>query len=103
MVVRQDSQARDVDRDDEVDRLDSGQQGFEALKASGGFDAILAKIHAGELQLTGEGGMVQEIVKAVLERGLSKRAHQQISATTRGSGWEDTSSARNGFSAKTCL
>ena len=53
MVVRQDSQAGDGDSGEEIDRLDSGRQAFEALKASGGFDEVLAKIDAGELQLTG--------------------------------------------------
>jgi putative transposase len=58
MVVRQDSQAGDGYNDDEIDRLDSGRQAFEELKASGGFDDVLAKIDAGELQLTGEGGFL---------------------------------------------
>ena len=43
---------------------------FEALKASGALDEILAKIDAGQVQITGEGGFLQEMVKAVLERGL---------------------------------
>ncbi|OBA92601.1 hypothetical protein A5665_00790 [Mycolicibacterium fortuitum] len=72
MVVRQDSQAGDGENGEEIDRLDSGRQAFEELKASGGFDDVLAKIDAGELQLTGEGGFLQEMVKAVLERGLQE-------------------------------
>ena len=54
----------------EADGLASGHATFEALRASGGFDEVLAKIDAGEVQLTGEGGFLQETVKAVLERGL---------------------------------
>ena len=101
MVVRQDSQAGDGDRDDEVDRLDSGRQAFEALKASGGFDDILAKIDAGELQLTGEGGFLQEMVKAVLERGLQSELSTHLGYDKGDPAGRVLPNARNGFSAKT--
>lgn len=92
-VVRQDSQAGDGDNNDEIDRLDSGRQAFEALKASGGFDDVLARIDAGELQLTGEGGFLQEMVKAVLERGLQTElsSHLGYGNGTRPGGYFRTS------------
>ncbi len=40
---------------------------FEALKASGALDEVLAKIGASQVQITGEGGFLQEMVKVVLE------------------------------------
>jgi len=43
----------------------------EELKASGALDALFAKIDAGEVQLTGDGGLVPGLIKAALERGLS--------------------------------
>ncbi|MDV3136620.1 hypothetical protein M1248_32100, partial [Mycobacterium sp. 29Ha] len=49
----------------------SGADAMEALKSAGVLDDVLAKIDAGQLQLTGEGGFLPEMVKAVLERGLT--------------------------------
>lgn len=43
----------------------------EELKASGALDALFAKIDAGEVRLTGDGGLVPGLIKAALERGLS--------------------------------
>lgn len=101
MVVRQDSQAGDGENDDAVDRLDSGRQAFEALKASGGFDDVLAKIDAGELQLTGEGGFLQEMVKAVLERGLQTELTSHLGYDKGDPVGRVLPNSRNGFSAKT--
>lgn len=101
VVVRQDSQAGDGDNSDEIDRLDSGRQVFEALKASGGFDEVLAKIDAGEVQLTGEGGFLQEMVKAVLERGLRSELSGHLGYDKGDPAGRVLPNARNGFSAKT--
>src|ERR1700712_596063 len=101
MVVGRDSQAGDGNNDDEVDRLDSGRQAFEALKASGGFDEVLTKIDAGELQLTGEGGFLQEMVKAVLERGLQNELSSHLGYDKGDPVGRVLPNARNGFSAKT--
>ncbi|SBS79054.1 transposase [uncultured Mycobacterium sp.] len=101
MVVRQDSQAGDGDNDDEIDRSESGRQAFEALKASGGFDDVLAKIDAGELQLTGEGGFLQEMVKAVLERGLQTELSSHLGYDKGDPVGRVLPNARNGSSAKT--
>lgn len=101
MVVRQDSQAGDGDSGDEIDRLDSGRQAFEALKASGGFDDVLAKIDAGEVQLTGEGGFLQEMVKAVLERGLQSELTGHLGYDKGDPAGRVLPNSRNGFSAKT--
>ena len=48
----------------------SAVEAIADLKASGALDALFAKIDAGELQLTGEGGFVPGLIKAALERGL---------------------------------
>lgn len=100
VVVRQDSQSDDSDSDN-LDRLDSGRQAFEALKASGGFDDILAKIDAGELQLTGEGGFLQEMVKAVLERGLQTELTGHLGYDKGDPAGRLLPNSRNGSSAKT--
>ena len=40
----------------------SGVDAMEALKSAGVLDDVLAKIDAGQLQLTGEGGFLPEMV-----------------------------------------
>ena len=41
------------------------------LAASGALDGLFAKIDTGEVDLTGDGGFVTELIKATLERGLA--------------------------------
>ncbi len=43
----------------------------EELRRSGALDALFAKIDSGEVQLTGDGGLVPSLIKATLERGLA--------------------------------
>ena len=99
MVAAHDSQAGDGE--DEFERSESGREAFETLKASGGFDEVLAKIDAGELQLTGEGGFLQEMVKAVLERGLQTELTSHLGYDKGAPEGRLLPNARNGFSAKT--
>ncbi|MHA0284883.1 IS256 family transposase [Mycobacterium sp. C3-094] len=42
----------------------------EKLKASGALDELFAKIDAGEVKLDGHDGLIQQLIKAGLERGL---------------------------------
>ena len=42
----------------------------EKLKASGALDELFAKIDSGEVELEGPDGMIQQLIKAGLERGL---------------------------------
>jgi putative transposase len=43
---------------------------IDELRASGALDALFARIDAGQVQLTGDGGLVPGLIKAALERGL---------------------------------
>lgn len=101
MVAARDGRAGDGGDDDELDRLESGRAAFEALRASGGFDEVMAKIDAGELQLTGEGGFLQEMVKAVLERGLQTELTSHLGYDKGDPAGRLLPNARNGFSEKT--
>jgi putative transposase len=49
----------------------SGREALEELLESGALDGLFARIDAGEVQLTGEGGFVPGLIKAALERGLA--------------------------------
>ena len=40
------------------------------LEASGTLDSVFEQIDAGKLQLSGSGGLIPELIKGVLERGL---------------------------------
>ncbi|GFG53132.1 hypothetical protein MAGR_45730 [Mycolicibacterium agri] len=56
----------------------SGADAVEQLRAAGVLDEVLAKIDTGQLQLTGQGGFLPEMVKAVLERGLSAELTEHL-------------------------
>ena len=42
----------------------------EALQASGMVDELLAQIDTGQVQITGEGGLIPGLIKLALERAL---------------------------------
>ncbi|MDP9832068.1 hypothetical protein [Trueperella abortisuis] len=46
------------------------------LKANGALDDLFARIDSGQIELTGDGGMIPALIKEALERGLQAgRAH----------------------------
>lgn len=45
--------------------------GVEQLWESGAFDELMEQIDSGELQIDGKNGLLNQMIKAVLERGLS--------------------------------
>jgi transposase-like protein len=59
-----------MDEDVNEDAQQSGGEALEELRRSGALDALFARIDAGEVQLTGDGGFVPGLIKATLERGL---------------------------------
>lgn len=79
----------------------SGADAMEALKSAGVLDDVLAKIDAGQLQLTGEGGFLPEMVKAVLERGLTAELTDHLGYEKGDPIGRELPNARNGFTPKT--
>lgn len=79
----------------------SGADAVEELRASGVLDDVLAKIDAGQLQLTGEGGFLPEMVKAVLERGLAAELTDHLGYEKGDPIGRELPNARNGFTPKT--
>lgn len=59
-----------VDKRDREDRRRVQREGVAALEASGVLDDLYARIDAGEIQLEGSDGLIQQLIKAGLERGL---------------------------------
>lgn len=47
-----------------------GRAAAAELAASGALDGLFAKIDAGEIDLSSDGGFIPELIKAALERGL---------------------------------
>jgi putative transposase len=79
----------------------SGADAVEALQSAGVLDDVLAKIDAGQLQLTGQGGFLPEMVKAVLERGLAAELTEHLGYEKGDPIGRELPNARNGFTAKT--
>ncbi|MGV9770128.1 transposase, partial [Microbacterium sp. NPDC003461] len=46
------------------------EEGAKRLEEAGVFDDLFARIDAGEVQLDGDGGFIQQLIKRGLERGL---------------------------------
>lgn len=79
----------------------SGADAMEALRSAGVLDDVLAKIDAGQLQLTGQGGFLPEMVKAVLERGLAAELSDHLGYEKGDPIGRELPNARNGFTPKT--
>lgn len=84
-----------------TDEAMSGADAVEALKSAGVLDDVLAKIDAGQLQLTGQGGFLPEMVKAVLERGLAAELTDHLGYDKGDPVGRELPNARNGFTPKT--
>jgi putative transposase len=59
-----------ADAESRDERRRAARQATERLKGSGALDELLARIDAGELELEGHDGLIQQLIKAGLERGL---------------------------------
>lgn len=47
------------------------REAIQGMLDAGLLDELMSRIDNGELQLTGEGGFIPEMIKSVLERGLN--------------------------------
>ena len=69
----------DLVSDESVSDARAGSSDVVAeLAASGALDGIFAKIDAGEIELTGDGGLIPGLIKAVLERGLRSELSEHL-------------------------
>lgn len=71
--VRRDAATRRVDRTEMP-----GRRAASELAASGALDELFAKIDAGEIELTGDGGFIPELIRSALERGLQTELTQHL-------------------------
>ena len=71
------------------------------LAESGALDGLFAKIDGGEIDLTGDGGFVNELIKASLERGLSVELTDHLGYEKGAPDAAAFPNARNGTTPKT--
>ena len=71
------------------------------LAESGALDGLFAKIDGGELDLTGDGGFIPELIKASLERGLAVELSDHLGYEKGDPAAAVFSNSRNGTSPKT--
>lgn len=64
-------------------------------------DAMLERVKADGLTLTGPGGFLGELVKAVLERGLEAEMREHLGYARHAVAGRDGGNSRNGYTAKT--
>nr|WP_101621236.1 IS256 family transposase [Brevibacterium antiquum] len=73
----------------------------DQLKASGALDELFAKIDSGDVELTGDGGLVPALIKETLERGLGAEMTSHLGYTAGDRDAKTTTNSRNGTYAKT--
>ena len=79
----------------------SGSEAVEALIASGALDELFARIDAGEIEMTGSGGLIPELIRAALERGLQAELTDHLGYEKGDPDASFFPNSRNGFTSKT--
>jgi len=72
-----------------------------AMIDAGLLDEVMSKVDAGGLALTGEGGLLPEMIKAVLERGLQAELSDHLGYDKGDPAGRGTGNSRNGSTPKT--
>jgi transposase-like protein len=79
----------------------SGRDAVEELAASGALDDLFARIDAGDIEMTGEGGLIPGLIKAALERGLAVELTDHLGYEKGSPEAAAFANSRNGFTGKT--
>src|ERR1700741_21833 len=78
-----------------------GRAAINQIIEGGLLDDVMARADAGELRLTGEGGFLPEMIKAVLERGLAAELTEHLGYEKGDPIGRELPNARNGLTPKT--
>lgn len=78
-----------------------GRAAAAELAASGALDGLFARIDAGEIDLTGDGGFIPELIKATLERGLQTELTDHLGYEKGAPDASAHPNSRNGTTPKT--
>src|SRR6266498_4164825 len=82
-------------------RPGSARTAIKEMLEAGLLDDVMARADAGELRLTGEGGFLPEMIKAVLERGLAAELTGHLGYEKGDPAGRGSPNSRNGSSPKT--
>ncbi len=82
-------------------RPGSARTAINEMLEAGLLDDVMARADAGELRLTGEGGFLPEMIKAVLERGLAAELTGHLGYEKGDPAGRGSPNSRNGSSPKT--
>ena len=77
------------------------QAAVDDLVEAGLLDELMARVDAGEVQLTGEGGFLPAMIKAVLERGLQAELTDHLGYEKGDPAGRGSGNSRNGSTPKT--
>lgn len=86
-----------------TDEPQTGADVVAELKAAGDLDRLFARIDAGEIELTGSGGLIPELIKAALERGLTAELSDHLGYDKGDPEAALFPNSRNGSTPKTVL
>ncbi|MFZ2503442.1 MAG: IS256 family transposase [Nocardioides sp.] len=78
-----------------------GSKAAAELAASGALDGLFAKIDAGEIELTGDGGFIPGLIRATLERGLQAELTDHVGYEKGDPDASAFPNSRNGTTPKT--
>jgi|TARA_R110002012_G_C11617140_1_gene608617 transposase-like protein len=67
-----------IDKEARAERRRRQEEGSRRLRESGVLDDLFAKIDAGEVQLDGRDGLIQQLIKTGLERGLGAELTEHV-------------------------
>ena len=73
----------------------------DELVDAGMLDELMSKVDAGGLQLTGEGGFLSEMIRAVLERGMQAELSEHLGYDKGDPAGRGSPNSRNGSTPKT--
>ena len=78
----------------------TAQEAVEKMVQAGMLDDLMNQVDRGDLQLTGEGGFLPELVKRVLEAGLQAELTDHLGYERHDRAGHGSGNSRNGFTAK---
>jgi putative transposase len=90
-----------TDEESRDDRRRAMREATEHLKASGALDELFARIDAGDVELAGHDGLIQQLIKAGLERGLQAELSDHLGYERGDPGASIFPNSRNGSFPKT--
>ena len=79
----------------------AARQAINEMIDAGLLDHLMSKVDAGGLALTGSGGLLPELVKAVLERGLQAELTEHLGYEKGDRAGRGSPNSRNGTTGKT--